>query len=178
MSEDLLESGGEQPALPASTTRSAATASGSGAIMEAAFSTHRESEPVLFRGCYFLATGAEPHEQAFSAGLFRSPRGRIFADHLVTQWTEEAERDDRHYRRIARGIGLAGAPLTLLVWVVHPPRDRVPVVVGRPRRRGHRLGRRPLPHRATLGQWLEQEGGHRVLVAPEGWPGRWAFRAR
>ncbi len=86
------------------------------AIMEAGFSTHRESEPVLFRGCYFLASGAEPHEQAFAAGLFRSPRGRIYSEHLVTQWTEEAERDDRQYRRIALGIGLAGGALTLLVW--------------------------------------------------------------
>jgi len=86
------------------------------AIMEAGFSTHRESEPVLFRGCYFLASGGEPHEQAFAAGLFRSPRGRIYSEHLVTQWTEEAERDDRHYRRIALGIGLSGGALTLLVW--------------------------------------------------------------
>jgi type VI protein secretion system component VasK len=86
------------------------------AIMEAAFSTHRESEPILFRGCYFLASGNEPHEQAFAAGLFRGPRGRIYTEHGVTQWTEDAERDDRQYRRIALGIGLAGGVLTLLVW--------------------------------------------------------------
>ena len=29
-------------------------------ILEAAFSTHRETEPILFRGCYFTATGGEP----------------------------------------------------------------------------------------------------------------------
>ena len=43
------------------------------AILEAAFSTMHVTDPVLFRGCYFIATGAEPAEQSFSAGLFRGP---------------------------------------------------------------------------------------------------------
>ena len=44
----------------------------------------------------------------------------------MTQWTEEAERDDRYYRRIARGIGLAGGATDAAGLVVHPPRHRVP----------------------------------------------------
>ena len=79
--------------------------------------TPRDSEPVLFRGCYFAATGASTAEQAFSAGLLRGARGRLFAEHLATDWTAEAEADDRHYRRLAIGVGLGGGFLTLLAWV-------------------------------------------------------------
>jgi type VI secretion system protein ImpL len=86
-------------------------------ILEAAFSTHRESEPVLFRGCYFVGTGSGPNDQAFSAGLLRGARGRIFADHLVTEWTQQARDDDRYYRHVALGVGLVGGLLTLLAWV-------------------------------------------------------------
>jgi type VI secretion system protein ImpL len=85
-------------------------------VLEAAFSTHRETEPVLFRGCYFVATGGGPNEQAFAGGLLRSPRGRIYSDHTATEWTREAEEDDRSYRRIAMGVGLGGAFVSLLAW--------------------------------------------------------------
>jgi type VI secretion system protein ImpL len=85
-------------------------------IVEAAFSTPRGAEPVLFRGCYFSATGAGPDEQAFSAGLLRGPRGRVFSEHAATRWTEQAERDDRAYRRAALGVGVIGGLLTLLGW--------------------------------------------------------------
>lgn len=86
-------------------------------VVEAAFSTHSGTEPVLFRGCYFLATGEGPREQAFTAGLLRGPRGRIFADHTITQWTRQAKEDDRFYRQLALAIGLAGGVLVLLSWV-------------------------------------------------------------
>jgi hypothetical protein len=86
-------------------------------LMESALATPRESEPVLFRGCYFVASGPAPGEQAFSAGLLRGTRARFFAEHLATMWTEEAEADDRHYRRLALGVGLGGGLLTLLAWV-------------------------------------------------------------
>jgi type VI secretion system protein ImpL len=87
------------------------------AILESAFSSHRDAEPVLFRGCYFTATGAKPNEQAFSTGLLRGPRGRVVADHNATEWTRRAEEDDRYYRRLALGVGLGGGLLTLLAWV-------------------------------------------------------------
>ncbi|MHC5542737.1 type VI secretion protein IcmF/TssM N-terminal domain-containing protein, partial [Singulisphaera rosea] len=86
-------------------------------VMEAAFSTHSGVEPVLFRGCYFLATGESSREQAFTAGLLRGPRGRIFADHSFTQWTQQAEDDDRFFRRIALAVGLVGGFLVLMGWV-------------------------------------------------------------
>jgi type VI secretion system protein ImpL len=87
------------------------------AILESAFSTHRESEPILFRGCYFVGTGPGPNESAFSAGLLRGARGRIFADHLAAEWTAGARENDRHYRRLALAVGVVGGLLTLLAWV-------------------------------------------------------------
>jgi type VI secretion system protein ImpL len=85
-------------------------------VAESAFSTHREAEPVMFRGCYFAATGTGTDEQAFSAGLLRGPRGRIFAEHAATRWTAQAEEDDRYYRRLALAVGLVGGALASLAW--------------------------------------------------------------
>ena len=78
------------------------------ALLESAFSTHRESEAVLFRGCYFTATGAGRHDRAFSAGLFRGPRSRVVADHVVTAWADEAGREDARYLRLALAVGTRG----------------------------------------------------------------------
>ncbi|MBX6313761.1 MAG: hypothetical protein IRY99_12710 [Isosphaeraceae bacterium] len=86
------------------------------AILESAFATPRESDPVLFRGCYFLATGSERSEQAFAAGLFRGARSRVLADHIATRWTTEAEWADRRYQRLALAVGLVGGLPTLLGW--------------------------------------------------------------
>ena len=85
-------------------------------VAESAFSTHREAEPVMFRGCYFAATGAGPGEQAFSAGLFRGPRGRVFAEQAATRWTAQAVEDDRYYRRLALAVGIIGGAPSLAVW--------------------------------------------------------------
>jgi type VI secretion system protein ImpL len=87
------------------------------AVVEAALATPREAEPPLLRGCYFMATGENPGDHAFSAGLLKGPRGRVFADHLATSWTRDAESDDRHYRRLALGVGIAGGLLALLAWL-------------------------------------------------------------
>jgi type VI secretion system protein ImpL len=87
------------------------------AIMESAFSTHRESDPVLFRGCYFMATGEGRHDRAFSAGLFRGARSRVVADHVATVWGEEAEREDRRYGRLALAVGVVGGALALVTWL-------------------------------------------------------------
>lgn len=87
-------------------------------ILETAFSTPRAGDPVMFRGCYFAATGADPADQAFAAGLLRGPRGKIVAAHADTRWTDEAIDDDRWYRGAALGIGLAGGALSLLGWFV------------------------------------------------------------
>jgi type VI secretion system protein ImpL len=86
-------------------------------LLEAAFATPRDSDPVLFRGCYFVGSGPATNDQAFSGGLLRGARGRVFADHLTTEWTAQAKADDRRYRRLALGVGLGGGSLTLLAWV-------------------------------------------------------------
>jgi type VI secretion system protein ImpL len=86
-------------------------------LLETALTTPRESEPVPFRGCYFVATGPGAEEQAFSAGLLKGSRSRLFAEQMATQWSAEAVEDDRHYRRLALGVGLAGGALTLLAWL-------------------------------------------------------------
>jgi type VI secretion system protein ImpL len=87
------------------------------ALLEAALTTPRESEPVLFRGCYFAATGADPDQQAFLGGLLRGARARIFAEHLATEWTAEALADDRRYQRLALCVGLGAGTLMLLAWL-------------------------------------------------------------
>jgi type VI protein secretion system component VasK len=86
-------------------------------LVDSALATPRESEPVAYRGCYFVATGAAAAEQAFSAGLLRGARGRLFAEHASTEWTAQAEADDRRYRRLALAVGLGGGAFTLLAWL-------------------------------------------------------------
>jgi len=85
-------------------------------ILEATFSTLRGTEPVLFRGCYFVACGASPNEQAFAAGLVRGVRGRIISEHRLTEWTTEAEVEDRHFKRVALAVGIVGVLLALVAW--------------------------------------------------------------
>jgi type VI secretion system protein ImpL len=87
------------------------------ALLEAALTTPRDSEPVLFRGCYFAATGSTPDQQAFLVGLLRGVRARIFAEHLATEWTGEALADDRRYQRLALVVGLGAGAMTLLAWL-------------------------------------------------------------
>src|SRR5262249_50365436 len=87
------------------------------ALAEAAFSTHREIEPVMLRGCYFTATGAGQDEQAFAAGLLKGPRGRVHTEPAAACRTARAEEDGRYYRRVALAVGLVGGLATLLSWV-------------------------------------------------------------
>jgi type VI secretion system protein ImpL len=88
-------------------------------ILESAFSTHREAEPVLFRGCYFVANGADRLDRAFSAGLVRGSRSRIIAEAAGTSWAEEARREDRLYRKRALAVGLIFGLPCLLVWILY-----------------------------------------------------------
>ena len=87
------------------------------ALIEVAFSTHPEAEPVLFRGCYFTATGAATEERAFASALLGGPLGRVHNEHSATCWTAQAVEDDRVYRRVALAVGSVGALLSLLGWV-------------------------------------------------------------
>jgi type VI protein secretion system component VasK len=86
-------------------------------ILDAAFSTHRGTEPNLYRGCYLMATGQTPDEQAFAAGLFRGARGRVLTEHLATEWTLEAIDDDRRYRRMAWNLASVSGVLMLAWWL-------------------------------------------------------------
>lgn len=85
-------------------------------VLESAFSTPRDSEPVLLRGLYLAACGEATQPHAFAAGLLRGPRSRVPADAEFTAWSEEARQDDRRYLRAALAVGLAGGLLTLLAW--------------------------------------------------------------
>jgi type VI secretion system protein ImpL len=87
------------------------------AIIESAISTHPTAEPVLFRGCYFAATGASADERAFASALLGCPHGRFQAEDRATCWTAQAADDDRGYRRVALAVGSIGALLSLLGWV-------------------------------------------------------------
>lgn len=103
------------------------------AVLEAALLTHKQSEPVLFRGCYFVATGSGRHDRAFAAGLLRGSRSRFIADHVASDWTEEASRLDRAYGRAALALALVGGLACLAVWLrVITPRLETPawVVLG------------------------------------------------
>jgi len=85
--------------------------------LESAFATPRDREPVLFRGCYFVATGAGPDAQAFAAGLLRGPRARLIADHVSTRWGLAAEADDRRYRRLAAVVAIGGGLILVPAWL-------------------------------------------------------------
>ena len=93
-------------------------------LLEAAFSSHSGATPVLFRGCYFVATGTQKNERGFSAGLLRGPRSRIVADGIAADWTDEADRADRRYTRaslLIGGVGLAGCLVTWAFIVSRAP---------------------------------------------------------
>lgn len=85
-------------------------------LMESAFSTHPVDDPVPLRGCYLMATGGGPDEQAFARKLFRGPGGRVLADHVLTDWAEEAHAADRRYKRMALIVGSGGGLIVLLAW--------------------------------------------------------------
>lgn len=86
------------------------------AVMESVLATHRGGEPVLFRGCYFVATGSGRDEQAFAAGLLRGPRGRILADHVATAWSERSRQEDRRHVRAAVAVGVVVGAICLVLW--------------------------------------------------------------
>jgi type VI secretion system protein ImpL len=85
-------------------------------VLDAALTMHTQSDPVLFRGCYFAAIGPEPESRAFVAGLLRSPRGRLLADHPLTTWAAGARRADRLYHRAAWALAGLCALFCLPTW--------------------------------------------------------------
>ena len=85
-------------------------------VLDSAFTMHTQSDPILFRGCYFAAISPEPESRAFVAGLLRSPRGRLLADHLLATWAKDAEKYDRRYRLAAWIMAGLTALFCLPVW--------------------------------------------------------------
>ena len=123
MADDLLNQAGTT-ASSASTTSSAATGSGCGRCWS------RRSRPTAraSRSCSGAATswppGPTPASRPSRPACSAAPAGGVFAEHLATDWTAEAEADDRHYRRLALGVGLVGGAADAAGLDLHHRRDR------------------------------------------------------
>ena len=85
-------------------------------LMDVSFSTHAQAEPILVRGCYFVACGPEPQKQAFAAGLVNGKASKMIADAAHTSWSRGADAMDRRYRLASLGLGLATAAIALPIW--------------------------------------------------------------
>jgi hypothetical protein len=77
-----------------------------------------DNAPLLFSGCYFAATGAQPERQAFVSGVL----SKLREEQEDLEWTAEALEADARRSRIAMigwGIaGLLGAALAAFVFFV------------------------------------------------------------
>lgn len=58
---------------------------------------HRDTEAMLFSGCYFAATGSQPDKQAFVQGVFE----KLPEEQESIAWTARALADERRYLRLA-----------------------------------------------------------------------------
>jgi IcmF-related N-terminal domain len=85
-------------------------------LMDVSFSTHAQAEPILVRGCYFVACGPDPQKQAFAAGLVHGKASKMVADAAHTSWSRGAHAMDRRYRLASLGLGLATAAIALPIW--------------------------------------------------------------
>lgn len=85
-------------------------------LIDSSFATHARAEPILVRGCYFIACGPEPEHHAFAAGLVRGPKSKMIADAAYTSWSRGADEIERRYRLISLGLGLGAAAIALPVW--------------------------------------------------------------
>ena len=80
-------------------------------LIDSAFSTHARAEPILVRGCYFIACGPEPENHAFVAGLLRGPRSKMIADAGFTGWSRGADEIEHRYRLVSLGLSLGAAAI-------------------------------------------------------------------
>ena len=85
-------------------------------LLDSSFSTHVRAEPIMVRGCYFIACGPEPESHAFAAGLIRGAKSKMIADAAYTSWSRGAEEIERRYRLVSLGLGLGAAALALPIW--------------------------------------------------------------
>ena len=68
-----------------------------------------DDERTFFSGCYFAATGESSDRQAFVRGVL----DKLADENELVEWTEQARRDDRRYRRWAV-VGYALAAVLLV----------------------------------------------------------------
>ncbi len=87
-------------------------------LIEVSFSTHARAEPILVRGCYFVACGPEPSSHAFAAGLINGKASKLITDAPYTSWSHGADAIDRRYRLAALGLGLCIAAIVLPIWIL------------------------------------------------------------
>lgn len=85
-------------------------------LIDSSFSTHARAEPILVRGCYFIACGPEPENHAFVAGLVRGAKSKMIADAGYTSWSRGADEIERRYQLISLGLGLGTAAIVLPIW--------------------------------------------------------------
>jgi type VI secretion system protein ImpL len=85
-------------------------------LVDVSFSTHARAEPILVRGCYFVAGGPAAEDRAFAAGLINGKSSKMIADAAYTSWSAGAEAIDRRYRRAALGLALGAALIALPIW--------------------------------------------------------------
>ncbi len=82
----------------------------------AALTVHQQDEPLMYRGCYFVACGPDD-DHAFATGLLAGPkkeRRHPLSD--LTTWSREADLLDARYRRAAWALGLLTAAVVIPVW--------------------------------------------------------------
>ncbi len=87
-------------------------------LLESGLTVHQQDEPILYRGCYFVACGPTPEHHAFAAGIVSgAKKGRLLADRALTTWSREADQLDRTYRRMAYALGIASTVIASAVWI-------------------------------------------------------------
>ncbi len=88
-----------------------------GQLLNASFSTHAQAEPILLKGCYFVACGPGPEGRAFAPGLVNGKASKLIADAVHATWSRGADAIDRRHRLIAIAIALATAAFALPIWI-------------------------------------------------------------
>jgi IcmF-related N-terminal domain len=85
-------------------------------LLDVSFSTHARAEPILVRGCYFVACAPDPDSQAFATGLVNGKTSKMIADAGYTSWSRDAGAIDRRYHLAALGLALCAAAISLSIW--------------------------------------------------------------
>ena len=85
-------------------------------LIEVSFSTHARAEPILVRGCYFVACGPDPEGHAFAAGLINGKASKIIADPTLHFLVPRCRRDRPPLSPGGPGTGPGTAAIALPIW--------------------------------------------------------------